>query len=105
MCDSGCLWVTTLDRAWSGFPRGRGWCHVTWRSVTRCMDDDVRYSLIKVLPQCHRALQNQVKMPLVTQRDPNTTRMALRSVTVAELVCPRCARGVPNHLTENENSP
>lgn len=44
-------------------------------------------------------------MPLVTQRDPNTTRMALRSVTVTGLLCPRYARGVPTQLTENENSP
>jgi hypothetical protein len=72
--------------------------------VTRCRDSRSGSRSLSVFFVRHRMSQDGVEMSAVTQRDPNTTRMALRSVTMAGLLCPGYASGVPNHTTENENS-
>jgi hypothetical protein len=117
VCDPVERPVPTLVAAPSCAERKRAWTDlaadpsdparpaVTRRGVTRCKDGVARWLSISTFLRCHRVLRDGVEMPLVTQRDPITTRMTLRSVIATGLPCPRYARGVPIHPTENENPP
>lgn len=107
MCDSsprsGVIFAGSAPSSGSG-SQFRLVSIVTGSVVTRCRDNGSGGRSVSVFLEHHRMLQDGVEMSVVTQRDPNTTRMALRSVTMTGLLCPRYASGVPSHTTENENS-